>query len=105
MRHAALEASTASCGSHGLAHLNGEAAAHGVATAVAQAFASVLGNCETEGKGFACVNNVGWIETVSIATAEAVRHPCYISFPPQQFLSEPVPRVCILYTLTHASGC
>lgn len=51
-----------------------------MARAVAQAFASVLGGCETEGKGFACVENEGWIETIAVATAEAVR--LHIHAPP-----------------------
>ena len=69
-----------SCSDEGLSEASAEVAARAVATAVAWAFGSVLGGCTTEGNGYACVENDGWIETVASATAEAVRHPFVIQF-------------------------
>lgn len=69
---AALEASIESCSPEGYSEASAELSARGVASAVARAFGSVLGGCDTGGKGYACVENYGWIETISIATAEAV---------------------------------
>ena len=72
---AAADVAAHSCSTDGLSVANAEASARAVATAVARAFASVLGGCTTEGNGYACVENDGWIQTVASATAEAVRHP------------------------------
>ena len=77
---AAADVAAVSCSDEGLSEASAEVAARAVATAVAWAFGSVLGGCTTEGNGYACVENDGWIETVASATAEAVRHPFVIQF-------------------------